>query len=183
MKLLLALALVFTGSEDGWVTWRVESTDHPGYWCCATWSAGKATPTTCELDSRGIRISSDHPVFEPSGEMQIYVKLEGGKARRIRTLSPQCPVEADGDINDLGTVATDDSLDWLIAQIGDDTRTASDALLAISAHAGPRAIETLVSAIENRAFARKVREEALFWLVNSGSDEAYEYLDRLLTAR
>ena len=183
MKLLIALALVFGGTDDGWVTWRVEAGQDVGHWCCSTWSAGKATSTTCRLDGGGLTMSSGDPGFQPTGEMQIYVKLEGGRATKIRTLSPQCPVEASNDISDLGLVETSDSLDWLGAHVGDNARLSSEALLAISAHAGPEATQWLVTAIENRELSRKLREEALFWLVNSGSDEAYAWLDRLLTSR
>ena len=183
MKLLIAAALLFGGADDGWVTWRVEAGEDLGYWCCATWSAGRATPASCQLDGGGLNINNDNPTIRSTGEMQIYVKLEDGKAKRIRALSPQCPIETEESIKDLGLIATDESLDWLSEQVGDDRRASSDALLAISAHESPRAVEMLVRAIENRDLRKKVREEALFWLVTSGSDEAYEYLDRLLSSR
>ena len=183
MKLLIAAALLFSGADDGWVTWRVEAGEDVGYWCCATWSAGKATSTSCQLDGGGLNINNDSPAIQSTGEMQIYVKLENGRASQIRALSPQCPIETEASINDLGLIATDESLDWLNRQVGDSRRVSSDALLAISAHDSPRAVEMLVRAVENRELRQKVREEALFWLVNSGSDEAFEYLDRLLSSR
>ena len=183
MKLLLALALVFGGTDDGWVTWRVEAGQDVGNWCCSTRSAGKASRATCRLDGGGLTMSSGDPSFQATGEMQIYVKLVGGRATKIRTLSPQCPVETSDGISDLGLVETSDSLDWLGAYVGDTARLSSEALLAISAHEGSEATRILVGAIENRELGQKVREEALFWLVNSGSDEAYAWLDRLLIRR
>ena len=183
MKLLLAAALLFSGADDGWVTWRVETNQEVGYWCCVTWSAGQAVSKSCQLDGGGLNINNNKPTIRSTGEMQIYVKLQGGRATHIRTLSPQCPVETEAGIRDLGLIATDESLDWLSNQVSGNRRVSSDALLAISAHESPRAVEMLVSAIENRDLQKKVREEALFWLVTSGSDEAYAYLDRLLSSR
>ena len=183
MDFLIVAALLIGGADDGWVTWRVEAGEDVGYWCCATWSAGKATTTSCQLEGGGVNINNDDPSFQATGEMQVYVKLEDGEAVTIRTLSPQCPVETEGDIRDLGLVATDQSLEWLNDQVGDKRRLSSDALLAISAHEGAQAVQALVSAVENRALEMKVREQALFWLANSGSDEAYAYLDQLLTNR
>ena len=120
MKLLLTAALLFSGADEGWVTWRVEAGEDTGYWCCSTWSAGKATSTSCQLDGDGPNISHDDPTFQSTGEMQIFAKLADGKAVRIRALSPQCPVEAEKEIKDLGLLTTDESLAWLIDQVGDD---------------------------------------------------------------
>jgi hypothetical protein len=183
VKLLLALALVFGSTDDGWVTWRVEAGQDVGHWCCSTWSAGKATSTACRLDGGGLTMNSDDPGFQSTGEMQIYVKLENGRATKIRTLSPQCPVESAAAVRDLGLLDADESLDWLQQQVGANARLSSDALLAISAHRSPQAVQRLVAAIENPDLGKKVREEALFWLVNQGSDEAYAWLDQLLTRR
>ena len=183
MKLLLAAVLLFGSTDDGWVTWRVEAGDNVGNWCCSTWSAGKAVATTCHLDGGSLTLNHADPTFRPTGEIQIYAKLADGRATRIRALSPQCPVELPGDITDLGLVETRASLDWLNDQVGANPDLSSDALLAISAHAGPDAVALLVAAIENRQLRKKVREEALLWLVHSGSEEAYAYLDRLLSRR
>jgi hypothetical protein len=184
---IVVLAAFLIGAElnglgaDGWYTWRVDAAEGHGNWCCVTWNAGKATSRACDLDGRGLSINKDDSRPGTTGEIQIYAWIESGKARRIRALSPQCPVNTTQGITDLGRIDTDDSLDWLSARVGRDSDITSDSLLAISAHAGKRAVDTLVGVLENRQLNRKVRQEALFWLVQSDTDEAFDYLDRLFS--
>ena len=112
--------------------------------------------------------------------MQIYAKLVRGEVRSIRTLSPTCPVTADSEIRDLGFIDTNDSLDWLSTQL---TSTSSDdALMAISVHDGRRPVQMLIDIVKDQHGEPDLREHALFWLVQSNSDLAYDYLDRLLTS-
>ena len=65
--------------------------------------------------------------------------------------------------------------------IGKRTDLSSDALAAISQHEGARAVQIMIDIVESDAHM-DVREEAVFWMAQSGSQEAFAYLDRLLMA-
>ena len=88
-----------------------------------------------------------------SGELAIYVKSEDGGPVSIRAYNTSCDKGPDENITDLGALS--------LAQ--------SDALLLEIVQAGKIDMD--------------VREDALFWLVHTGSDETFEYLDRLLSSR
>jgi hypothetical protein len=55
-----------------------------------------------------------------------------------------------------------------------------DAIFAMSQLQGERAVDALFAVLRNRQLPQGVREQALFWLAQSDSDRAFEYLDRLL---
>jgi hypothetical protein len=64
-----------------------------------------------------------------------------------------------------------------------ETDVSEDAIAAISMHVGDEAFTALTTLVEDRNSSRKLREQALFWLAQSNSDEAFSYLDRLLSKR
>ena len=68
-------------------------------------------------------------------------------------LSSNCPVSTESEVTDHGIVATATNLNWFR------------------------------SIIEDRSQSSDAREEALFGLVQSQSDAAYDYLDSLLSQR
>ena len=89
----------------------------------------------------------------PVGLVQVYVNMKHGEPVDIRVLSPECPVSTATKIIDHGLVSTDENLAWF------------------------RGV------IENPRQDMDVREDALFGLVQSGSDSAFDYLDALLAER
>lgn len=89
----------------------------------------------------------------PSGELAIYVRSKNGGPVRIRAYSANCDKGPEEDVTDLGALS--------LAQ--------SDALL--------------LEIVQARNVDMDVREDALFWLVHTGSDETFEYVDQLLSSR
>ncbi len=170
--------------EDGWHTWRAPANEYAGDRCCYEWNRGRPTKKGCDLDNRrGGYSTFDDERYADTGQIQVYVLVESGKVRRIRGLSPACPVTADSEIADLGEVGTSESVAWLqrFADRHDDA--GEDAIATISAHEGDAAVDALARIIENRRLARDQRRQALFWLAPAGTDEALGYIDRLLASR
>ena len=143
--------------DDGWYTWTVASVDE----------------------------------FE---EELFYVKMQLGEARKIKIIGRWCICSARNGWNgwrgnrgerefpdavDLGRVDTDSSIDFFERYIGRRTDLSSDALAAISQHEGQRAVQIMIDIVESDA-PIDVREEAVFWMAQSGSEQAFAYLDRLL---
>jgi hypothetical protein len=119
--------------------------------CCFTWHRGDKSRQGCNLDGSSIAFSDSGDCAVAPGTIQVYVRLNNGKPEDIRVLSSNCPVSTESEVADHGIVSVDESLAWFR------------------------------SIIEDRRLDMDVREEALFGLVQSESDAAFDYLDRLLT--
>ena len=90
---------------------------------------------------------------DSSGELTIYVRSENGNPVRIRAFDSDCGKAPEETVADLGHVPLE----------------RSDALF--------------LEIVQARDADMAVREEALFWLVHTGSDATFEYVDRLLSSR
>ncbi len=136
---------------DGWHTWQVDEPGVSSEMCCFSWNRGNKSRKGCNLDGDSIAFSDSGDCAVAPGTIQVYVRLSNGKPKDIRVLSSNCPVSTESDVADHGLVSVDESLGWFR------------------------------SIIEDQRLDMDVREEALFGLVQSESDAAFEYLDRLLT--
>jgi len=173
------LAAGFGGpTADGWHTWRVQAAARAPDSCCFTWNSGAITRKGCDLDSKHGGYGSIRDDAMASGELQIYALMRSGKPVRLRVLSSQCAVTADSEITDLGLVEADDSIDWLQRYIEPQSALSSDAIMAISLHSGDRPV-TVLANLANHGADWESREQALFWLAHSGSDAAFEFLEKL----
>ena len=85
--------------------------------------------------------------------VQFYVFVEDGKLARIHSLNWNCRKPTRDAVNDHGTVTAAESFAWF------------------------RAV------VEDAAVDEHIRDAALFGLVESGSDDAFEYIDRILSRR
>ena len=159
---LLAAALVYSESSnaeialasvEGWHTWQTAEADAVTEMCCFRWQRGEPKKSGCNLDDRHVSIGHRSDCSVATGQVQFYVRIKNGRPTDIRTLSAACPVTATSAIKDHGVVPAKDSLAWFR------------------------------NVIEDPGLDKDVREEALFGLVQSGSDEAFRYIDRLLSRR
>lgn len=145
-------------------------------------------------------------------ELQVYALIRGGQAVRVRAMSPACPVESRGSITDLGRVEPAASLAWLRQWVRDDDSNAlaaialhrgpeslafltdlalheddeelrEEAVFALSELPDDRAVGSLTQIVSDTGMDLAIREQALFWLAQSDSDEAYETIDALLSKR
>ena len=87
------------------------------------------------------------------GTIQVFARLVNSTPKDVRVLSSNCAVTASTEIIDHGLVSAAENIDWF------------------------------QSVIEDKSLDDDLREEALFGLVLSESDAAYDYLDRLLSAK
>jgi hypothetical protein len=140
-------------SGDGWHSWQVDEPGASTEMCCFTWKRGDKSRQGCNLDGDRISFSDSGDCSAAPGTLQVYIRLDGGEPKDIYVLSANCPVSTESDVSDHGLVSVAENIDWF------------------------RTI------IEDKQLSTDVREEALFGLVQSGSDAAYAYLDRLLTSR
>ena len=123
-------------------------------WCFLksfTWKRGDNSRKGCNLDGHTIAFSDGGECAVAPGTIQVYVRLDGGEPKDIRVLSSNCPVSTESEVADHGLVSARESLAWF------------------------------QSIIENRRLNMDIREEALFGLVQSESEAAFDYIDSLLT--
>ncbi len=138
---------------DGWHTWQMEQPAVSTEMCCFTWNGGNKSRKGCNLDAHSVAFSDSGDCAVAPGTVQIYVRLSNGKPKDIRVLSSNCPVSTESDVADHGLVTVNENIRWFR------------------------------SIIEDRHVSNDVREEALFGLVQTESDAAFDYLDRLLSKR
>ena len=121
----------------------------------------------------------------PQDSVRIYVRIKDGSPTRIRFSNSYCSwtrADEPTEFHDLGIVDNDASVAWLKDQVNADDRVSEDAIAAISAHTGDAAFAALTGLLEDRKQGKETREQALFWLAQSDSDEAFEYLDALISS-
>jgi len=138
--------------SDGWHRWQTDEVGAVTDTCCFAWRRGTPAKTGCNLDGQTMSYSSGGDCAAGPGRPQYYVLMEGGKPRAIRVLSAACPVESATEIKDHGTLPAAENIAWFRDVIEDGT------------------------------LADDIREEALFALVQSDSNLAFDYLDRILSA-
>ncbi len=169
---------------DGWYSWTAAASSTGARTCCYGWHGGRAvTRRVCDLDGKrgGHTIGGDCVL--DSDEIRVYVRMRDGKPDRVRALNAECPVSTSSEIADLGRVESEASVRWLSARISRDRHDNAEILAAIPMHGGDAAFDALTSLLEDRRRTMELRKQALFWLVQSGSDDALAYVDRLLTRR
>lgn len=168
---------VFTA--DGWHTWRVSATEIGADRCCFEWYSGEARRTACDLDSRHVSFGSSDNVIDESAMIQVYALVQDGDVSKIRALSSQCPVTTKTDVADMGFVESDDSIRWLENFVAPRTKMSTHALAAISVHGGANSLNMLVDVAQHDTSLEN-RKDAVFWLVQTESEQAFAYIERLL---
>ena len=115
-----------------------------------------AIPGTALADLGGTNTDGWHTwrvEAESADPVRFYVLVEDGKPIRIHSMNWRCHRWDRPDALDHGPVAARESYEWF------------------------RAV------VEDAAVERDVRDAALFGLVESGDDEAFSYIDGILSRR
>ncbi len=169
-------------ANDGWHVWHVQGSAGGVHACCYRGRGSNISTQGCDLDGRpGDSISLGDCNIEDD-QVSVYVRVDAGRVTRIRALTANCPVTTRTAVNDVGEVDNSASVAWLLGQVDANSRVADGALAAISAHAGDDAFVALTALLEDRSRRQKTREQALFWLAQSESERAFDYLDALLSS-
>jgi hypothetical protein len=136
---------------DGWHTWQVDEPGVSSEMCCFSWNRGSKSRKGCNLDGHSVAFSDSGDCAVLPGTIQIYVRLADGVPKDIRVLSSNCPASTESELMDHGLVSAGESLAWF------------------------------QSIVEDQRLDMDIREEALFGLVQSESNAAFDYIDSLLT--
>ena len=130
----------------------------------------------CEYVSPGGRSVPGVVHLEPPDHAVILFRVESGSVNRLRTLSPDCEIDAGGvPVHWLSDVKPAES----VALLG--TLDFNERLMAIAMHADPaadRALENLASAGQQDALRRR----AVYWIGAARGHRGVEFLKNLLAA-
>ena len=83
-------------------------------------------------------------------------------------------------VTDLGIVDADSSITWLARFIEPRNALSSDLMEAVQAHANERSVAVLTGIVRSGHDIEN-RKEALFWLAQSDSEPAFDFIDGLLS--
>jgi hypothetical protein len=160
---------------DGWYGWRVEAVAGLQCRCCSGGHGG-----ACDLDSGGgSAIGSDDGPTAPD-TLRIYAQMQSGRPVRLRAVGPGCRVTTGSPVTDLGIVDADSSITWLARFIEPRNALSSDLMEAVQAHANERSVAVLTGIVRSGHDIEN-RKEALFWLAQSDSEPAFDFIDGLLS--
>lgn len=128
-------------------------------------------------------------MLEPPTQLLILARLDQGKVVKVRTLTPNCEVEAGGvPIVWLTNVNPAESVAWLAGFVNpasDRREVAGDltrpALTAIGLHAtdgAPKLIQIVRTTTD-----RQLRKQAMSWLGRSKDPQAVRFFEELLNTK
>jgi hypothetical protein len=181
-------------AAGAWAGWEVPARGEAEM-CCWT-EASDSRCAGCRLDggSFGIhRAGTDAPNEAPAVRLAaarrllVLARLEDGAVTAVRPFSEGCPIDAGGaTVHWLNDVRPSDSVAVLAALVSDDAARASrrlaDGALAALAHHADASAEAALEGLVAPGRARRVREQAAFWMGQTGGAKALDRLIRLAGA-
>ena len=122
-------------------------------------------------------------------EHAAFSYAESGADDVVAVLTRQGREDRDPDVRThawfwLAQTGADDVEDVILDAIRNDSDddVREDAVFALSELPESRAVTALAIVLEDKSLGRDIREQALFWLAQSESAAAFEYIDAILTA-
>jgi len=177
-----ALDTVGRGKTAEWVGWSVPAVPDSRDTCCFTSNFKRRGCSLADRDNSW----GTSDAFAGSGTTEIYVLVEvkGGKASRVRVVSPSCPVDgADRRLVWLGPVdaaASLAALSRLLESNVDADDVEEPALAAIAYHADARADALIEKRALDRSLSGDARQQAIFWAGNVRGEAGYRLVERVL---
>lgn len=173
------------GGQPVWVAWAVPVIEGQGYTCCWTrdWKPG-----SCQLEKPNQSwgsSSGDPRLPAPDPYLNVLVRLQNGRVDKVRSLSANCPMNANGRrFVWLEGAKPEESVRYLADLVRSDTsreaEIGEEAVDSLGLHRNAMAIEALEEfAVSSRA-NKEVREQSLFWLGSARGQAGYEIVARVL---
>lgn len=178
-----AAAVAAAGAEPTWIGWTTSSVSADARLCCG-FDHGRVRGCSLADEDGGLSADRHDRRPETTGELVVLAEACEGRVRRLRLVTPDCPVDGAGKrVVWLGRVETDRSLE-LVERLVDspDDEVAEPALSAVAFHAGERPDRFLDRVANDAARPGGEREQALFWAGHLRGARGYELLDRFLAS-
>ena len=142
-------------------------------WIGYTIPSDKRNRMMCSSESGGAVIASGVVKLEGSDRLVVMYRIAERRVDRIRVFAEDCRVDAGGlPVTWLENVRPAESVAFLDSLVpgGARDRLSNTALMAISQHADPSALDALLRFARTSPESR-VRGEALFWLAQRAGDK------------
>lgn len=169
--------------QDGWVAWQEPMAQSVGMACCFAWHHSKPASSGCDLDghSWNIGTNDDDPRPALADNLSVYIHVVHGQIDKARAFSASCKLRNADQVRWIEPVANADSIAFLAAAAGKSTEELADVqIAAVAMHADPAAT-TALAQLADASHARKLREQALFWLAQARGAEGARLVERAAT--
>lgn len=175
-------ALAAADAGPLWIAYEVP-TDGGHALCCwdSEASAGRTRAPGCRLEGRNVTYGDGDDggrgtvYLEGERSVVLYLRAAHGRVERVRALSRGCAVDAGGlAVRWLPDVTPSSSAAFLGGLLDDPAivrNVVDEALLALSLHADPAALDQMIRA-GRRHPSSHVRSQALFWLAQKAGRKA-----------
>jgi hypothetical protein len=166
-------------SATAWVGYAVPALDGDRQACCWNGDSSGCCPA-CRLEPGGragtafAGVTRTGVASLESQPVHVLIRLDAGRVDRVRVFSPDCTLDAGGlTIQWLANVSPVDSVAVLgsFLTASSSNRLMDGALVALTMHREPAALERLLTAAKDGATTR-LRGQALFWLAQRAGDKA-----------
>ncbi|HEX7830797.1 MAG TPA: HEAT repeat domain-containing protein [Thermoanaerobaculia bacterium] len=153
-----------------WVAWTIPTKEVT---ICCNWNDAKRNSCCggCSLEGRGMMIGDSDTITRRTTTMLLALRLEKGRATKVRMFDPSCAVSAPGaNITILEGVTPEASVDYFVKAARDADH--DDEMLAVlSMHEHPKVVPALIDFARNDP-STKIRRGALFWLGQKAGEKA-----------
>jgi hypothetical protein len=160
--------LVTAQPQPAWIAYTVPAARGRYFGCDSYWRDGEFT------------VAGGTVHLEPPGEVMVLYRVDANQVGRIRTLAPDCDIDAGGvPVHWLTAVQPADSVALLAGLVNGPDRNADSAINAIGMHAGDAADAALEQLVASSR-PESVRQKAVQWLGLAGSPRRFDALKKVL---
>jgi hypothetical protein len=153
----------------------------PGHRKSCCWDDGGGCSLERHAGDRGVTLAAPQTVkLEGPTHLVILLRVENHLTGKIRTLTPECDLDAGGlPLIWLTGVTAPESIRFLSSIAKNDARMTDAGVAAIALHAdlaADQALEELAAPNQSE----KLRRQAIFWLGNSRGRRGFEVVSRMV---
>jgi hypothetical protein len=143
--------------QPAWIAYTVPAARGRQFGCDSYWRDGEFT------------VAGGTVHLEPPSEALVLYRVDGNQVGKIRTLAPDCDIDAGGvAVHWLTDVRPAESVALLAGFVGGPDRKLDSAMSAIGLHADASA-DTALDNFVSPGQPESVRQKAVFWLRGSGA--------------
>ena len=166
---------IASDKQASWIVYAVPSIAPDQQMCCFNSSDDMITACGCALERQngGLSIHNSEGAtsahLEPRPYFYVFMRSEGGVVQKVRSLSADCPIDADGmTVYWLGSPRASDSVTFLASLVSDTSeeshgdRVTDSAILAIAYtndNSADQALDQFLAGSEPSS----IRKRAAFW--------------------
>jgi hypothetical protein len=156
--------------QPAWIGYTVPASRGRQFGCNSNWNDG------------GFMVNGGAVYLEPPSHVLVLYRVEGNRVGKIRTLAPECDIDAGGaPVHWINDVKPAESIALLSTFVSGPENNLDSVMNAIGMHADPAADAALERFVASDQ-PERVREKAVHWLGLTRSARGFEALKKVLAA-